>query len=477
MKNKLLIDASLEEEIIIGLVSHKNELLEYLIEDSQKSLVGNIYLGKIEWIEPSLQAAFVNFGEEKNGFLSIDDIHPSYHLLKSMNQKASKIQNLIRKGQEIIVQITRDATGKKTFNLTSYISLNGVSCVLLPNNKSGHGISRKIKAAERKKIKDFLEKLPKEDSLIIRTAATNVKIEEIEKDYKRLKTIWSKIKIASRRSLKNRLLYKEEDPLVRALRSYSINNISEVIIEGEQTFKKILGLKIKGKLNFPSKIEKNKKDDIFEEIKDQIEKIYKPEVKLPSGGSIVIHQTEALVAIDVNSKYSTKEKSIENTALKSNMEAAQEIAKNIILRDLGGLIVIDFIDMEDKENIEKVEKAIKLGFKEDKASITFGKISKFGLLEISRQRIRSSLLSRNFSQCKTCTGSGFVIQDRKNALNLMRKIKKHIEKKEELVISVTPTIMEEMHNNIKESFLEIFNYPNISWNIKEGETEIFLKEK
>lgn len=473
-KNKLLIDGLLLEEIRVALLNGLGQLIEYVVENNEKSNVGNVYLGRIEHIEPSIQAAFVNFGEEKSGFLSLVDINPCYY--KSGSKNKNQIQDLIKKKQEVIIQVVRDQTEQKGANLTTYVSLSGTNCILLPNSKNNHGISRKIVSEDRKKLRAFLEEIDSEMCLIIRTAANFSDIKEIKTEYQKLLKIWDEIQQAAQDQKNPGLLFKDNDQLLQILRSYSQYSVDSVEVSDTRILDAIKNYSLNGLIKFPKNIKFSESDDIFEKINDQIESIYKPEVKLPSGGSLIIHQTEALVAIDVNSKTSIKEKTIEATAFQTNLEAAQEAARQIIIRNLGGLIVIDFIDMNSKENIEIINKAIKDAFKEDRAAVSILNMSEFGLVELSRQRIRKSVLNRSFMKCRNCDGSGYEMQVRKKAIQLLREIIKKVNAGAEFMkITTSGSILAEIFTNFNQTISNLQNI-QFQWEAVEGISNVICCE-
>jgi ribonuclease E len=457
----LRIDAKIKEEIQFALTKDK-KLVEFFEISNEQTLIGNIYLGIIDHIEPSIQAVFVDFGSNKNGFLSLNDIHSDY--FSHNKKKGEKIQDLLKKGQPILVQVTRDSTPTKGCNLTTFLSLAGTSCVLLPNSENLGGVSKKISGEDRIKLKQFLEEIDPKMSLIIRTAGNFSTVDEIKLEYKALQKKWKKIQAKVKKIENPVLVYKDNDPILRALRAYSKNTLESIEVSSN-IFEKIKEYQEKELIKVPEPIVEVKSNNCFPaEIRDQIALIYLPEVDLPSGASIFIHQTEALVSIDVNSK-KIKSKSLNKTALNVNLEAADEIANQVILRDLGGLIVVDFIDMNNLEDVQKVNQKIKEAFKKDKASISIIEISKFGLVQISRQRIRSSVLNRSYEACNKCLGSGFYLKQQKIGLNLIRKLlginSKFFKK---ITVTLSFDLMQHVLNNFS-TYLKEPIFEKIDWQI------------
>ena len=481
MANQILIDAVHQEEVRVA-VTKNSRLEEYDFEfDSRRPIRGNIYLAKVTRVEPSLQAAFVDYGGNRNGFLPFAEIHPDYYqipvadkeaLLKSNSKELSndetdeeinensndpshvedlggddleeieiinkkrnkdliknyKIQEVIKKNQILLIQVSKEERGNKGAAITTYTSIPGRYCVFMPNSTSGGGVSRRIKnPKERKKLKNTLDKLnvPENMGLIIRTAGAKTTSTEIKRDYKYLTKTWDKIKENTLSSNAPSLIYEDGGVIQRSLRDLYSKEIDNVFIEGKETYKIAKNFM---KLLMPShavKVKEWKEDSpIFQKnnIEQQLSSIYADEVFLPSGGSLVLNQTEALVAIDVNSGSSTKYHNIEETALKTNLEAAEEIARQLRLRDMAGLVVIDFIDMEKFANRRSIEKKLKESLKSDRSKIQVGKISSFGLLEMSRQRIRSSIKEGVYSPCSNCDGTGLIRSIDSRSLELLRTI-------------------------------------------------------
>jgi ribonuclease E len=475
MSKELLIDASHPEETRIAIKSN-NGIEEYEYENiHRKNLKGNIYLGKVSRIEPSLQAAFVDFGNERHGFLAFNDIQSDYYQIpqadkdrikkeeeearaklleendkeivehaeqgedinlqdknssngdqdeESIGNKASnedidsneenhvedkpknnrsfyrfkryRIQEVIKPGQIVLIQIVKEERGKKGAALTTFISLAGKYIVLMPNTAKGGGISRKIySSSDRKKMKEIINdlELPKTMGLIVRTAGANKTKNEIKDDLTNLLSTWEEIRMNTLKSIAPSAIYEEEDLIARAIRDFYSKDIDSIVVDGDKAFeaakkyaKKISSAHVKNVVKYKGKI------PIFHHynIEKYLNSIFEPRIELKSGGYIIISPTEALVSIDINSGRSTRERNVEKTALTNNLEAAEEIARQVKLRDLAGLIVIDFIDMENYSNKRLVERKLRESLKNDKARIQFGRISSFGLLEMTRQRLRES---------------------------------------------------------------------------------------
>jgi ribonuclease E len=475
MSKELLIDASHPEETRIAIKSN-NGIEEYEYENiHRKNLKGNIYLGKVSRIEPSLQAAFVDFGNERHGFLAFNDIQSDYYQIpqadkdrikkeeeearaklleendkeiiehaeqgedinlqdknssngdqdeENIGNKASneeidsneenhvedkpknnrsfyrfkryRIQEVIKPGQIVLIQIVKEERGKKGAALTTFISLAGKYIVLMPNTAKGGGISRKIySSSDRKKMKEIINdlELPKTMGLIVRTAGANKTKNEIKDDLTNLLGTWEEIRMNTLKSIAPSTIYEEEDLIARAIRDFYSKDIDSIVVDGDKAFeaakkyaKKISSAHVKNVIKYKGKI------PIFHHynIEKYLNSIFEPRIELKSGGYIIISPTEALVSIDINSGRSTRERNVEKTALTNNLEAAEEIARQVKLRDLAGLIVIDFIDMENYSNKRLVERKLRESLKNDKARIQFGRISNFGLLEMTRQRLRES---------------------------------------------------------------------------------------
>ncbi|OZG71307.1 ribonuclease E [Hahella sp. CCB-MM4] len=424
---RMLINATQPEELRVALVDGQ-KLYDLDIESgTREQKKANIYKGKITRIEPSLEAAFVDFGAERHGFLPLKEISREY--FKAQPQKGSRmnIKELLQEGQEVIVQVDKEERGNKGAALTTFISLAGRYLVLMPNNPRAGGISRRIEGEERDQLKEAISGLnvPKEMGMIVRTAGVGRSSKELQWDFDYLMQFWDSIKSASENKPAPFLIYQESNVVIRAVRDYLRQDIGEVLIDHPQVQEEALNFVKAVMPNFENRI-KFYQDDIplFNryQIESQIETAYQREVKLPSGGSIVIDPTEALVSIDINSARATKGGDIEETALQTNLEAADEIARQLRLRDIGGLIVIDFIDMTPAKNQREVENKLKSALDLDRARVQIGKISRFGLLEMSRQRLRPSLGETRNEICPRCKGQGTIRGIESLALSVMRLI-------------------------------------------------------
>lgn len=426
MSSKILINAVDSEEIRIAKVID-NKLEEFRIESAAREIThGNIYKGIITRIEPSLQAAFVDYGAERNGFLQKQEIHSDY-FQETPSGEASSIKHIIKRGQEILVQVTKDPRMKKGAMLSTYISLPGRHIVLMPGSKT-KGISRKIEdETERQRLKEIIAylKIPEGFGIIIRTAGENCTKTLASKDLRYLLRLWKNIMNKGVKATAPALLYKERNLAVRSIRDHFTPDVKEILIDDEEVFhevKSFVQIISRRHLNIV-KLHKGA-SPIFSkfQLEDQIASIFENKVNLKSGGSIVIDQTEALVAIDVNSGKATHQKSVEKTALVTNVEAAEEIARQLKLRDLGGLIVIDFIDMKNTKNRAEVERTLRQHIKMGKAKANLGRISKFGLLEMSRQRIRPSIEFGSYVTCDHCQGRGLVASKETLGVRFLRKL-------------------------------------------------------
>lgn len=488
---RMLIDATHPEETRVVVVDG-NRLNELEFESaSRKQLKGNIYLAKVTRVEPSLQAAFVEYGGNRHGFLAFNEIHPDYYQIPVSdreefeadleddgddvdantkgdveesgaddseqvehirphyrNQRRYKIQEVIKKRQIILVQVVKEERGNKGAALTTYLSLAGRYCVLMPNTDKGGGISRKISnAQDRKRLKSVLSELsiPKGTAVIVRTAGAERSKAEIKRDFEYLMRLWSNIRDVTLQSQAPSLIYEEANLIKRSIRDMYSRDIDEVLVEGEEGYRTAKDFM---KMLIPSHAKKVQpyRDEseipLYHryQVEGQLDAMHSPIVQLPSGGYIVINPTEALVSIDVNSGRSTKERNIEETALKTNLEAADEIARSLRLRDLAGLVVVDFIDMEISRNQTAVERRIKDAMKNDRARIQIGRISPFGLLEMSRQRLRPSFTETSTHTCHVCQGTGVTRSLESTVLHVLRVIEEEgIRRRSEEVIVHVPS--------------------------------------
>ena len=459
MSKTMLIDAAHPEETRVVVLAG-NQIDDFDFESaSKKQIRGNIYLAKVTRVEPSLQAGFVEYGGNRHGFLAFGEIHPDYYQIPAADREALlaeeaeqaaldeegdgddeqvrarraaqrryKIQEVIRRRQIMLVQAVKEERGNKGAALTTYLSLAGRYCVLMPNTPRGGGISRKITAVgDRKRLKSVISELevPKGMGLIIRTAGAKRTKIEIKRDYEYLLRLWDDIRERTMKSIAPSLIHEEDNLVKRAVRDLYDKDVDAILVEGEEAYREAKDFI---KMLMPSHAKKVQQykaaTPLFSRMKveSQLESIHSPIVQLRSGGYIVINQTEALVAIDVNSGRSTRERSIESTALKTNLEAAEEAARQMRLRDLAGLVVLDFIDMEENRNDRAVEKKMKDALRFDRARVQMGKISGFGLLEISRQRRRTGVLEGSSHICPTCDGTGRVRSPESASLQALRSV-------------------------------------------------------
>ena len=507
MSMRMLIDARHPEETRVA-VAKGNRIEEFDFESSEhKQLKGNIYLAKVTRVEPSLQAAFVDYGGNRHGFLAFSEIHPDYYQIPKADRDALlaeeaehaaeeerlraaeydddeaetgddagedagypdsdaesngdeaaevgtgsarspvdesaaeelrkkrqalrrryKIQDVIQRRQVLLVQVVKEERGNKGAALTTYLSLAGRYCVLMPNTSHGGGISRKISnGADRKRLKSIINdlKLPSTMGLIVRTAGLQRTKTEIKRDFDYLARLWDEIREKTLASSAPALIYRDSDLIKRAIRDLYHREIEEVVVEGDDGYKAARGFM---KLLMPSHVRRVKQysdpTPIFQRygVEDQLTAMYQPIVQLKSGGYLVINPTEALVSIDINSGRSTREHNIEQTAFATNLEAAAEIARQLRLRDMAGLVVIDFIDMEQSSHVRKVEKAMKEALKNDRARIQVGRISSFGLMEMSRQRLRTGVLEASTKACPHCEGTGLMRTASSAGLSALRII-------------------------------------------------------
>lgn len=432
MKKKMLINVADEEESRVAIVED-GILEEFTIEVSAKEQIrGNIYNGVVVKVEPSLQAAFVDYGGKRHGFLPMGEIHPRWYANESRNgdrERRPRIQDVLKRNQKIMIQVAKEEMGTKGASLSTYASLPGRYLVLMPDSESPGGISRKIEdEEERKKLKEIVAQLepPPNIGIIVRTAGLNRNKTELQRDLTYLQRLWASIQEKGQQSPAPALIYQEHDLVIRSIRDYFTPDIQEVLIDHREVYRRARDFFQAVMPRYQSRVKLyREKKPLFAkyQLEEQIEAIYSHKVELKSGGSIVIDPTEALVAIDVNSGRATKEKGIEETAFKTNTEAAQEVARQLRLRDLGGLIVIDFIDMRNIKHIQEIEKTLKQAVKRDKARIQVSRISQFGLLELSRQRLKPTILEGNYLKCPHCVGSGLIKSTISLALQVLRRVR------------------------------------------------------
>ncbi|GMN90216.1 Rne/Rng family ribonuclease [Francisella sciaenopsi] len=457
---KILINSKSSEETRIATLDN-GKLIDLDIENvDREQKKANIYKGYISRIEPSLNAIFVNYGEEKNGFLPFKEVSEYY--LKDV-PNGENIAHLLSEGQELIVQIDKEERGDKGAALTTFITLAGSYMVLLPNNADGGGISRRVEGEDRERLKKYLKDLniPKNMSVIARTACVECSFEELKHDFDTLVELWDSIFKAYHRIKKPALLHKESDIIVRTVRDHLKEDVKEIIVDSKECFedvKRQLGL-LRQSFDINKVKLYNEELPIFAQfgIDQQIENAYKREIRLPSGGSIVIDTTEALVAIDVNSSRANKAEDVETTAFKTNLEAAEEVARQLRIRDLGGLVIVDFIDMSFYPNRKQVEEKLMEALQQDRARIQMSRISKLGLVEISRQRLSSSINESVMQKCPRCDGHGFIKTTQATALTILRKIRAEAIKEDtnEIRVQVPVDIAAYILNEKRDSIVEI----------------------
>ena len=430
---KMLINATEREEVRVALVDGQR-LYDLDIENRARlQTKANIYKAKVTRVEPSLEAAFVDFGAERHGFLPLKEIAQHYYRSSSPDDGKMKIKDAIKEGTEVIVQVDKEERGTKGAALTTYISLPGRYMVLMPNNPRAGGISRRIEGDDRSELRDALAQLEIPDGMgvIIRTAGVGRTAEELQWDLDYLLKLWAAISEAADENAPPTLLYQEGDVIIRAIRDYLKDDIDQVLIDEPHAHRQALDFVGMVMPKYQNRIKAyNDGLPLFNrfQVEGQIETAFQREVRLPSGGSIVIDPTEALVSIDINSARATKGSDIEATALQTNLEAADEIARQLRLRDMGGLVVIDFIDMNASKNQRAVENRMREALEIDRARVQLGRISRFGLLEMSRQRLRPSLGETSGMVCPRCTGQGSIRDTKSLALAILRLIQEEASK-------------------------------------------------
>ena len=430
---KMLINATEREEVRVALVDGQR-LYDLDIENRARlQTKANIYKAKVTRVEPSLEAAFVDFGAERHGFLPLKEIAHQYYRSSSPDDGKMKIKDAIKEGTEVIVQVDKEERGTKGAALTTYISLPGRYMVLMPNNPRAGGISRRIEGDDRSELRDALAQLEIPDGMgvIIRTAGVGRTAEELQWDLDYLLKLWAAISEAADENAPPTLLYEESDVIIRAIRDYLKDDIDQVLIDEPHAHRQALDFVSMVMPKYQNRIKAyNDGLPLFNrfQVEGQIETAFQREVRLPSGGSIVIDPTEALVSIDINSARATKGSDIEATALQTNLEAADEIARQLRLRDMGGLVVIDFIDMNASKNQRAVENRMRDALEIDRARVQLGRISRFGLLEMSRQRLRPSLGETSGMVCPRCTGQGSIRDTKSLALAILRLIQEEASK-------------------------------------------------
>lgn len=436
---KLLINAEEPEECRIALVENGRLESFHVAGVTHERTKNNIYKGRIVSVEANLQAAFVEIGTDRNGFLPFDEIHPEYYrqdvddrvrkLIEQQEWKKLKIENVIQRGQEVLVQVVKEVTGNKGANMTTYLSIPGRYLILMPGSDSA-GISRKINGEDRRhSLREMMNgfNIPEGIGYIVRTASSDITKTALQKDLQYLLRLWEEIKKKGQEINTPALIYKDQDIVVRFLRDHFVPDIEEILVDTQESFDQVQQFvsllpttkarKIRVKLYRGDRPLFN-----HHNVEEQIESIYQPQVQLPSGGSIVIDPTEALVAIDVNSGRTSKDHNFDQTIFLANMEAAAELARQLRLRDLGGLIVVDFIDMRNSKHIREVEKQVKASMKRDKAKVDISRISRFGLMQISRQKMGAPIEKGSYKMCEHCQGRGVVKSVETMALYYLRRI-------------------------------------------------------
>ena len=423
---RMLINATQAEERRLAIVDGQ-KLLDYEIEiEGREQRKGNIYKAVVTRVEPSLEACFVDYGEERHGFLSFKEISKQY-FSSGIAPSQARIQDVIREGQEILVQVEKEERGNKGAALTSFISLAGRYVVLMPNNPRGGGVSRRIEGDDRAELKEAMDQLqyPNGMSIIARTAGIGRTAAELQWDLNYLLKLWNAIDGAGKANKGAFLIYQESSLVIRAIRDYFNVEIGDILIDTDDLYEQAAQFMSHVMPEHAERVKRYRDDTpLFSrfQIEHQIESAYARTVTLPSGGAIVIDHTEALVSVDVNSARSIKGGDIEETATRTNLEAADEVARQMRLRDLGGLIVIDFIDMEESKNRREVENRLRDALRQDRARVQFGSISKFGLLEMSRQRLRPALSEGASIPCPRCGGAGHIRDSESSALQILRII-------------------------------------------------------
>jgi len=472
---RMLVNATQEEELRVALVDGQR-IYDLDVEvPSKEQKKSNVYKGRITRVEPSLEACFVDYGAERHGFLPLKEVSKEYFKAQPASGNRLNIRELLDEGQELLVQVEKEERGNKGAALTTFISLAGRFLVLMPNNARAGGVSRRIEGEDREQLREALDQVQIPDGMgaIVRTAGVGRSAEELQWDLDNLKEVWTAISQASEGRAAPFLIYQESKAIIRALRDYLADDIGEILVDNQEIFNEAQQYMQRF---MPASLRKLK---FYEDavplftrfqIENQIESAHSHKVNLPSGGSIVIDPTEALVSIDINSARATRGTDIETTALNTNLEAADEIARQLRLRDLGGLIVIDFIDMESQKNQRAVEDRIREAVRQDRARIQFGRISRFGLLELSRQRLRPSIGEAANITCPRCNGMGAIRGVESLALALLRLIGEEARKDRtvkviaQLPVEVATYLMNEKRewlNNIEaKSSAQIVLVPN-----------------
>src|SRR3954464_6275342 len=423
---RMLINATQAEERRLAIVDGQ-KLLDYEIEiEGREQRKGNIYKAVVTRVEPSLEACFVDYGEDRHGFLPFKEISKQY-FAQGVSASQARINEAIREGQELLVQVEKEERGNKGAALTTFVSLAGRYVVLMPNNPRGGGVSRRIEGDDRAELKEAMDQLeyPNGMSIIARTAGIGRSAPELQWDLNYLLKLWTAIDGAAKGGKGAFLIYQESSLVIRAIRDYFNNDVGDILIDTDDIFDQAQQFMNHVMPESAGKVKRYRDDaPLFSrfQIEHQIETAFSRTCNLPSGGAIVIDHTEALVSIDVNSARATRGSDIEETATRTNLEAADEIARQMRLRDLGGLIVVDFIDMEESKNRREVEQRLRDALRFDRARVQFSSISKFGLLELSRQRLRPALSEGSHLTCPRCNGTGHIRDTESGALQILRMV-------------------------------------------------------
>ena len=437
---RMLFNATQQEELRVAIVDGQ-KLIDIDIETTgREQRKSNIYQGVITRIEPSLEACFVNYGEERHGFLPFKEVARTY-FKEGVDVRTASIKEALREGQEIMVQVEKEERGNKGAALTSFVSLAGRYLVLMPNNPRGGGVSRRVEGEDRQELRETMDKLdlPGGMSVIARTAGIGRNVDELQWDLNYLMQLWRAIEGAGKSASGAFLIYQESSLVIRAIRDYFQPDIGEILIDTDDIYEQAQQFMSHVMPDMVHRVKRYRDDvPLFSrfQIEHQIETAYSRTVPLPSGGAIVIDHTEALVSVDVNSARATRGSDIETTAFNTNLEAAEEVARQLRLRDLGGLIVIDFIDMENSKNQREVESRLKDALHYDRARVQMGKISRFGLMELSRQRLRPSLSEGSHVTCPRCNGTGHIRDTESSALQVLRIIQEEAMKENSAAIHV-----------------------------------------
>ncbi|MGB3497652.1 MAG: Rne/Rng family ribonuclease, partial [Rhodanobacter lindaniclasticus] len=458
---RMLINATQREELRVAIVDGQT-LYDLDIEiPSREQKKSNIYKGRITRVEASLEACFVEYGAERHGFLPLKEISREY-FTPGLDHHKSSIRELVKEGQEVVVQVEKEERGNKGAALTTFISLAGRYMVLMPNNPKAGGVSRRIEGEDRQALKEALDHVtvPDDVGLIVRTAGLGRDAEELQWDLDYLLTLWKSISEAAGKQKAPFLIYQESKLFIRALRDYLRSDIGEILIDDEPLYNDAREFMQQVMPNALRKLKLYQDDTpLFTryQIETQIESAFDRQVRLPSGGSIVIDQTEALTAIDVNSSKATKGSDIEETAFNTNCEAAVEVARQARIRDAGGLIVIDFIDMDSPRHQREVEDRLKEALKLDRARVQVGRISRFGLLEMSRQRLRPSLGEATQITCPRCDGHGHIRSVESLSLSTLRLIEEHAMKDNtgQVLVQAPSSVVNFLLNEKRASVVEI----------------------